>query len=159
MELKDILVTNQLLTRKSRPVDVFAERRALNTIARRMAYGHDAVLQELCESALTLCGADSSGISILQDADEGNFTLHAVAGGLAGLCGATTPRHHSPYGALVQRSCIHTPNVTSNGCSRSSLCRLSKAWLSLCSKGKGRDTARASFSAYDIGVVSFLCLR
>jgi hypothetical protein len=104
VQLDDIIITDELLTRKSRPVDVFAERRALNTIARRMSYGREAVFDTLCDMALMLCRAGSAGISILDNTDgaEG-FTWEAVAGKLEGHHGGTAPRHHSPCGVTLER--------------------------------------------------------
>jgi hypothetical protein len=101
MDLNDVLITDELSTRKSRPVDVFAEHRALNTIARRMHHGRAAVLQEICEFAMTLCQADFSGISILQQSEETGFVWEAVAGNLTSLRGGTAPLH-SPCGV-----CLH----------------------------------------------------
>ena len=104
MQLDDIIITGELPTRKSRPVDVFAERRALNTIARRMSYGRGAVFDTLCDMALTLCRADSVGISILENTDGAEcFTWEAVAGKLEGRHGGKAPRHHSPCGVTLER--------------------------------------------------------
>lgn len=83
MELNDIIITKELVTRKNRPPNVFAGRRALNLIARRMDYGREAVLQALCEQAMELCAADSAGISVLHGANRDfNFTWDAVTGQL-----------------------------------------------------------------------------
>jgi hypothetical protein len=104
VQLDDIIITGELPTRKSRPVDIFGERRALNTIARRMSYGRGAVFDALCDMALTLCRAGSAGISILGNTDgaEG-FTWEAMAGKLEGQQGGRAPRHHSPCGVTLER--------------------------------------------------------
>jgi hypothetical protein len=104
VQLDDIIITDELLARKSRPVDVFAERRALNTIARRMSYGRGAVFDTLCDMALTLCRACSAGISILDHTDGAKgFTWEAVAGKLEDHVGGKAPRHHSPCGVTLER--------------------------------------------------------
>jgi hypothetical protein len=103
MNLDDILITSQLATRKSRPVNVFAERRAFNTIARRTAYGRDAILFTICELVLDVCAADSVGISVLCEDEEQGFTWDAVAGRLEGYAGGKAPRYHSPCGVCLDR--------------------------------------------------------
>jgi GAF domain-containing protein len=104
MELHEILVTAQLQQRKSRPINVFAEKRALQTIARRMSYGRAALLDSLCEIAIELCRADSGGISVLDPAnDEGDFHLDVVAGKVKSYFGdKLIPRHDSPCGIALK---------------------------------------------------------
>lgn len=102
MALENTLITSELATRKSRPPDIFAERRALNVVARRMSFGQEAVLQALCELAIELCAADSAGISVLRETDEDSeFSWDAVAGALDGHLGGKAPRHHSPCGVCL----------------------------------------------------------
>jgi PAS domain S-box-containing protein len=102
--LEDIDVTPELASRPSRPPDHEAESRALVALARRMAESPRDIMQELAETALALCQADSAGISILED-DGGRplFRWHATAGDFVRYLGGTTPRDFSPCGVVLDR--------------------------------------------------------
>ncbi|MEX2261186.1 MAG: PAS domain S-box protein [Bryobacteraceae bacterium] len=63
------------------------------------------VLQKLVETALSLCGAHSAGISILEEENGRQiFRWHAVAGRWSGFLGSTMPREISPCGAVLDRN-------------------------------------------------------
>src|ERR1700688_2006556 len=62
--------TAELSQRPSRAPDYAAENHAIAALARTMASAPDGILQELASAALALCRADSSGVSLLTDADN-----------------------------------------------------------------------------------------
>lgn len=79
-------------------------------LARELTIPGSSILAKLVERAQNLCGADSAGISLLEDASapgnptpSGNqFRWHAVAGQWAPLVWNTlTRRDDSPCGAVV----------------------------------------------------------
>lgn len=79
--LRSMLSTAELARRPSRPPDYAAENRALIVLAQVMATSPDAVLQKLADTALTLCHADSAGLSLLEEDDQkSNFHWRAIAG-------------------------------------------------------------------------------
>jgi GAF domain-containing protein len=105
MELRDILIASELERGRTRQPDVFAERRAFNTIARRISYGREVIFQTLCEYAMELCDADSAGISVLRGSGKTEkFSWDTLAGQLAGYVGGRAPRHRSPCGVCLERS-------------------------------------------------------
>ncbi|MEO8052058.1 MAG: sigma 54-interacting transcriptional regulator [Acidobacteriota bacterium] len=61
------------------------------------------ILQQLAETALQLCHAESSGISLLEEEENGRkiFRWHAVAGQYASHLWGTTPREFSPCGTVL----------------------------------------------------------
>ena len=64
--LQSVLSTVELDRRPSRPPDHAAENRALIALAQQLAVSPMGILQTLAETALTLCGAHSAGISLLE---------------------------------------------------------------------------------------------
>jgi hypothetical protein len=78
--LRSMRSTAELARRPSRPPDYAAENRALIVLAQVMATSPDAVLQKLADTALTLCHADSAGLSLLEEGDQkSNFHWRAIA--------------------------------------------------------------------------------
>lgn len=103
MTLQEILITTELNARRSRQPNVFAERRGLNTIARRAPYGRRAVLLTICEQALELCVAESAGVSILVASDNARrFSWDTLLGRLAPFAGGSAPFDHSPCGVCLK---------------------------------------------------------
>jgi signal transduction histidine kinase len=58
------------------------------------------VLQELVNTAVEFCGADSAGIS-LEEPEDGTFRWIVVAGSFAQYLGGRTPRLYSPCGTCL----------------------------------------------------------
>jgi two-component system CheB/CheR fusion protein len=103
--LAGVLITGQLSTRMSRAPDYKAESEALSLLGREMADNPHGVMQKLAELVLELCGADSSGVSILEpDGAVGIFRVQAAAGALAPTLGGTIPRATSPCGIVLERN-------------------------------------------------------
>jgi signal transduction histidine kinase len=105
-----VLRTNDLRTRFQREPDYQIESRTLVGLAKRLATDPRQILQALVESALELCNAGSTGISILDSETGGDpslFRWRALAGPWAGkYLGATLPREHSPCGVVLSRNSI-----------------------------------------------------
>jgi GAF domain len=95
----------ELSRRPSRPPDYLAENRALVALAQKLATSPDDVLQKLAETALSLCRAHSSGLSLLEDEDNReNFHWRAIAGEWASHVGGGTPREFGPCGTVLDRN-------------------------------------------------------
>jgi PAS domain S-box-containing protein len=86
--------------RSARPADHAAENRALVSLARQVASSPKDVLQKLAETALALCGADSAGISVLED---GRLRWHGLAGPFAGDRWRSSPADASPSLLALRR--------------------------------------------------------
>ncbi len=103
--LVSILSVAELNGRPSRPADYAGESRALIALAREMATSPGNILQNLAETALTLCGAHSAGLSLLEDEDQrSNFHWRAIAGQWAPHRNGSTPRNFGPCGAVLDRN-------------------------------------------------------
>ena len=73
------------------------------TLKQALATAPEGILQTLVETALTLCGAHSAGISLL-DKDGKSFYRPAIAGQWASHVGSGTPRSYGPCGTVLDRS-------------------------------------------------------
>jgi hypothetical protein len=102
--LEEIVTTEELAGRPSRPPQHEAENRFLVSLATALADRPDTLFQKLAEAALELTGAGSAGISVLEP-DGGQFRWRATAGVYQRFLGATLPRAFSPAG----RSSTGTP--------------------------------------------------
>ena len=102
--LHDVVVNEQLLLR---PAHAAASRRveiaAVHSLARLMNAGEPTILKRLAQMAIELCGADSSGVSVLEDGADGKqiFRWRALAGEFEPYEGGSTPREWSPCGACL----------------------------------------------------------
>lgn len=102
--LEDVIATEALDQRAPRVTSAAAERRAMGELKRALAGSPRSVLQKLVEVALALCGAQSAGVSLLEEADGRRFfRWYAVAGAWAGLLWTTLPRDFSPCGTVLDR--------------------------------------------------------
>lgn len=102
--LDDVLVTERLAHRPSRPTDHEAENRVLVELAEKLARRPDTLLQRLVDAALELCRADSTGVSLLEEGGAvERFRWNAVAGPFSTHQGGTIPRDRSPCGAVLER--------------------------------------------------------
>ncbi|HEX6243486.1 MAG TPA: ATP-binding protein [Polyangiales bacterium] len=102
--LDDVLITPELERRPRRVSDHAAESRALVELATVMAESPKSLFQALADSALSLCGAGSAGVSVWESGVEEVFRWRATAGEYAQYVGGTLPRHFSPCGVVVDRS-------------------------------------------------------
>ncbi|MDC0747487.1 hybrid sensor histidine kinase/response regulator [Polyangium mundeleinium] len=95
----------ELARRPSRQPDHAAENRALVELAEALTGPPEAILPKLVELALSLCQADSAGVSLLEtEGDEEVFRWHALAGADVDLLGTVVPRYESPCGIVVDRN-------------------------------------------------------
>jgi PAS domain S-box-containing protein len=100
LSLRSVLSTAELNKRPSRAPDYAAECRALMALSEQLAASPDGILQKLTEAALTLCGAHSAGISLLE-ADGKRFYWPAISGQWVGHVGGGTPRDFGPCGTVL----------------------------------------------------------
>src|ERR1041384_5469483 len=105
LSLDSVLTTHELGHRPSRPPDYEGEVKVLTLLMHEMAEAPESILRLLADSALELCRAHSSGISLLEEEKERKvFRCRAVAGKWAGYLGGTMPREASPCGAVLDRN-------------------------------------------------------
>lgn len=100
MYLRDLLTDERFRQRPSRQRDADRESAALRRLSRLFAEQPESVLQELVNTAVQSCGADSAGISI-EEPDSGTFRWIVVAGSFAPFLNGRTPRHQSPCGTCL----------------------------------------------------------
>ena len=101
--LRSVVSVSELDQRASRPPDYAAENRALIGLAEQLVKSPSDILQKLTEAALTLCSAQSAGVSLLQ-ADGKRFYWPAIAGRWAEHVGGGTPRDFGPCGTVLDRN-------------------------------------------------------
>ncbi len=101
--LDSIIATIELDQRPSRHADAQAEMRALLDLMRDLAESPKDFYDKLVLTALDLSGADSTGISLL-DEEQKRFIWPAVAGGLSPYVGEGTPPDFGPCGAVLERN-------------------------------------------------------
>ncbi|MHB8540074.1 MAG: PAS domain S-box protein [Candidatus Acidiferrales bacterium] len=104
--LDTVVTTAELARRHPRPADYEAENRALVSLMQELADPSGNVLQKLAETVLELCEAQSAGISILEEDENGRkiFRWHATAGKWSKFLGGTMPREISPCGTVLDRN-------------------------------------------------------
>jgi GAF domain-containing protein len=100
--LESVLATAELDQRTSRPPDREAEKLALVALLHALAEYPKDFFATLVQATLKLCGADSTGISLLNE-KEGRFVWPAVAGKLHSYIGAGTPSDFGPCGTVLDR--------------------------------------------------------
>jgi signal transduction histidine kinase len=101
--LEAVISTAELTRRTGRSPDYRAENRALIALAQELVTSPEGILQKLAETALTLCHAGSSGVSLL-DCEGSKFYWPAVTGSLAPHVGEGTPREFGPCGTVLDRN-------------------------------------------------------
>jgi signal transduction histidine kinase len=103
VDLESVISTAQLRKRPYRAPRYHEESKALIELAREMVASPDSILQKLADTALTLCHAGSSGISLLEP-EGARFYWPAVTGALAPHLGEGTPRNFGPCGTVLDRN-------------------------------------------------------
>lgn len=108
--LEAVITTDELQRRPTRRPDFEADSRALASLMEAMSAaqgitGTDRVLQQLVDTALALCQAQSADVSILEtDREREFFRWRAVAGVWSKFAGSGMPRDQSPCGVVVDRN-------------------------------------------------------
>ena len=69
-------------------------------LAEQLAASPDGILQKLTDTALTLCGAHSAGVSLLEPGGK-RFYWPAISGQWVGHVGGGTPRDFGPCGTVL----------------------------------------------------------
>ena len=102
----DNVIANDVLERRAiRKRDYAAEERAMAELRRVLAGSPRTVLQKLTDLTMELCGAESAGVSLLEEENgKRYFRWHAVSGAWGGLLWATLPRELSPCGTVLDRA-------------------------------------------------------
>jgi hypothetical protein len=98
--LRDLLTDSEFPSRAAKTRNANRESMALRRLSRLFAEKPESVLQELVNTAVEFCGAESAGIS-LEEPDDGTFRWIVVAGSFAQYLGGRTPRHYSPCGTCL----------------------------------------------------------
>jgi len=102
--LEDVIATEALDQRTAHVPDRAAEARAMDGLKQALAGSPRSVLQKLAEVGLELCGAQTAGVSLLEEADGRRFfRWYAVAGEWDRLLWTTLPREFSPCGTVLDR--------------------------------------------------------
>jgi signal transduction histidine kinase len=105
LEVIDILGDPIFAARKLHTHDSAVHLAGMQRIAHAFVETPDTILQELVDAAVTLCGADSAGISIVKDdaTDESYYHWVATAGQYSGFLNAVLPRYPSACGITLER--------------------------------------------------------
>ncbi len=105
----EVIVTDSLWSRPSRPPDLNREIEAFRVLGREVLLSQDprSILNSLIRHATTLCKAQSAGISLLEKAENGEqiFRWVAATGTMGTYIDRTTPRDFSPSGICLERNC------------------------------------------------------
>jgi signal transduction histidine kinase len=108
--LAQVVQTEELRTRFTREPDFESESRALVELAQALASNPRQILDRLAQSALDLCQAGSTGISILDSetgGDPNQFRWRALAGAWTGkYLGSLLPRDYSPCGVVLSHNSV-----------------------------------------------------
>ncbi len=103
----DLIRDYDFAHRTPRAHDYRAECNAVYLIGTALTGSSPELLpQLLCDAALEICGAESTGISVEMTANDGRKTIVwvAAAGPLAALSGTVMPRDASPCGICLDRN-------------------------------------------------------
>jgi hypothetical protein len=105
IEVIDLQDDSEFLNRSLHVRDSAVQLQGLQHLARPFVERPETVLQELVDSAVTLCGADSAGISVERPDKTENDYYHwiATAGDYAGFLNALLPRDPSACGIRLKR--------------------------------------------------------
>lgn len=100
IELRDLLTDGAFQRRRKPRGTPDRESAALRRLTHLVTDKPESVLQELVNTAVASCGADSAGIS-LEEPEHGTFRWVVVAGSFAPYLNRRTPRGLSPCGRCL----------------------------------------------------------
>jgi hypothetical protein len=105
LEVLDIQTNVEFSARRLHVRDVALQIEGMHRLACTFIESPDTILQELVNSAVNLCGADSAGISIEREdkTDDNYYQWVATAGLYADFLNATLPRNPSACGVCLER--------------------------------------------------------
>jgi RNA polymerase sigma factor (sigma-70 family) len=103
VELEDVLITTQLLTRICRSRGSSVEGASLRTLSEVARNAPAKLIECFLQMGLDLCRAGTAGVSFLEEGDDGKaaFRWTHLAGRLEQYVGGTTPRNFSPCGVTL----------------------------------------------------------
>ena len=100
----DVIITDELGRRPARIFNPEVEVAALGSLVEELAERPDTLLQKLVDTLVEIDIADSAGISLLEDSDQGEqFRWVALAGQWGQFKGGVMPFDASPCGVVVKR--------------------------------------------------------
>jgi CheY-like chemotaxis protein len=103
-QLADVLVSELLKTRGSRPPNLESENEFLHSLAQHLLTDPEHILERSVRAAARLCDAGFAGVSLLEtDHGEEVFRWVALGGTFEGQEGRSTPRFFSPCGLAFDR--------------------------------------------------------
>jgi len=105
IEVIDLKSDPEFLERRLHARDPAAQLEGLQRLARAFVERPETVLQELVDSAVSLCGADSAGISVERPEKSENDYYHWIvtAGEYAGFLNAVLPHEPSACAICLER--------------------------------------------------------
>ena len=103
VSLEEIVRTDELARRPSRPPDYASENKALVALSAALADSPLTILETLADRVLELLRADSAGLSLLQK-DAKRFYWAAISGAWRSHAGGGTPRDFGPCGDVLDRN-------------------------------------------------------
>lgn len=105
LSLDQVLITQELASRPTRPPNLEAERRALQTLADVSGTDPKKILNTFVDLVLEVLQADSAGVSVLEET-PGNerFIWPAIAGKFAKNIGNGMSRWASPCGTVLDQN-------------------------------------------------------
>jgi len=105
LEVLDLQSDAAFAARRLHVRDVAMQMEGMRRLAHAFAESPDTILQELVNSAVDLCGADSAGISIEREdkSDADYYQWVATAGEYSGFLNASLPRSPSACGQCLER--------------------------------------------------------
>ena len=105
LEVFDLSSDADFAARRLHVRDIAIQRAGMHRIAKAFVEDPQTILQELVDSAVELCGADSAGISIemADGSDENFYQWVATAGQYENFLDAVLPRYPSACGMCLER--------------------------------------------------------
>lgn len=105
MQVVNLHTDGDFVSRTLRPRENDAEVSGMRRLANVFAKTPESILQELVEVSIDLCGAESAGITLEEEAIGGGvqFRWIATAGRYGAFVGAVLPHAYSPCGTCLDR--------------------------------------------------------
>lgn len=103
-QVDQVIATSLLAQRPARAPDHVLENEAMRALVQSLASASDTLFHELVHHAQRLCGAESAGLSLLEEGTRPQqFRWVATSGRFQPQQGGTMPRDFSPCGEVLDR--------------------------------------------------------